>query len=92
MAGQKVRNRKVNGDIFKEYLKNRGYSIKYVSEKTDITEKTIKRCLDDGAMSVGMVLNICYFLDEKASVLFGKDETEKWALSMSYLLDNENVE
>jgi len=85
MANQKVRNRSVDSDIFKNYLKNRGLSVKDVCSKTSLSEKTLKRCLEDGFMSIGIVLDICYALDDGADNLFGEDTSPSWQKSLGYL-------
>lgn len=89
MANQKVRNRQIDSDIFKQYLKEHSLSVKDISSKTGIAEKTLKRCLDDKCMSIGIVLDICKILDENAIALFGEDDSSQWRTMLSYLTSEE---
>ena len=85
MANKRAAKRSIDPDIFREYAKNNGMSLKEIAEKAGMNERTMQRCMHDGEMTVTMVVEVCSLLDQNADVLFGPDDSSRWNRLVSYL-------
>ena len=89
MANRMVPKRQIDAEVFKRYIHNRNISIRDLGEMTDITEKTLRRCLVDGEMTITVVLEMCYFFNTTANTLFGPDKSATWYQSIYFLTQTE---
>lgn len=85
MANKRVPRRRVDGETFRNYLKSRSMSIKEIAERTDISERTIRRGLSDKEFTATIVLELCHFFRENADTLFGPDDSRGWNENINYL-------
>lgn len=77
--------RKVNVEVFKSYLKSRDLSITQLSNLAESSEKTIKRGLKDGYVTLGVAIDLCRVLQCNFIELFGEDDSPQWKKSMVML-------
>ena len=74
--------RSVDPEVFKAYLKSRNMSVSTLAAISASSEKTIKRCLKDRSVTLGVALDLCQSLDCNFITLFGEDESDKWKKTM----------
>jgi len=74
--------RHVDAEIFKSYLKSKNMSIGMLANLSESSEKTIKRCLKDGSVTLGVALDLCQTLQCNFIDLFGEDESSMWKKTM----------
>lgn len=74
--------RSVDPEVFKAYLKSRNMSISTLAAISASSEKTIKRCLKDGEVTLGVALDLCQSLECNFITLFGEDSSDKWKKTM----------
>ena len=77
--------RKVNVDIFKSYLKSRDTSVTQLANLAESSEKTIKRCLKEECVTLGVAIDLCRVLECSFIDLFGEDESPQWKKTMIML-------
>lgn len=88
MANQKTKKIPVNKQRFMEVLKYRNCSIRKLGDEYDKiqrTEKTIRRCLDQGAMPLDLLDNISKYLDVHPDYLSGVYDLKANQIEDSYL-------
>lgn len=88
MANQKTKKVLVNKQRFMEVLKLRNCSIRKLGNAYDEiqrTEKTIRRCLDEGAMPPDLLDNIAKYLDVHPDYLSGVYDLKADRIEDSYL-------
>lgn len=88
MANQKTKKVPVNKQIFMEILKVKNCSIRKLGDAYDEiqrTEKTIRRCLDQGAMPSDLLDNISKYLDVHPDYLSGVYDLKADHIEDSYL-------
>jgi hypothetical protein len=88
MANQKTKKVLVNKQRFMEVLKLRNCSIRKLGDAYDEiqrTEKTIRRCLDEGAMPPDLLDNIAKYLDVHPNYLSGVYDLKADRIEDSYL-------
>lgn len=88
MANQKTKKVPVNKQRFMEVLKLRNCSIRKLGDaydKIQRTEKTIRRCLDEGAMPPDLLDNIAKYLDVHPDYLSGVYDLKADRIEDSYL-------
>lgn len=74
--------RHINVDVFKDFIKSRGLSVTTLANLSESSEKTIKRSLKDGYVTLGVGIDLCRTLDCDFDELFGPDESSEWKKSM----------
>lgn len=74
--------RHVDVDTFKSFIKSRGLSTTTLANLSESSEKTIKRCLKDGYVTLGVGIDLCRTLDCDFIELFGPDDSPEWKKSM----------
>ena len=85
MGNKRVPRRQVRKEVFTKYLKDRSISIKELAAETEISERTIRRGLDEGELTPTIVLEICHFFRDDADTLFGSDKSRGWTMNLKYL-------
>lgn len=86
MASQAVIKRHVDPDIFKAYIKEHGVSIRQLGNLCEANEKTIRRMLQDRAVTLNVALDICKFFNCNFNQIFGPDKSPEWKKSMVDIL------
>ena len=74
--------RHVDPETFKAYLKSRNMSVTMLATLAESSEKTIKRCLKDETVTLGVALDLCQTLECNFDTLFGVDESDVWKRTM----------
>ena len=77
--------RNINPEVFKSYLASRNMSISTLAAISESSEKTIRRCLKDRQVTLGVALDLCQSLECNFVTLFGEDSSEKWKRTMTKL-------
>jgi plasmid maintenance system antidote protein VapI len=86
MANKAVIKRHVDPDIFKNYIKNRGVSIRQLGTLCDSHEKTIRRMLQTREVTLNVALDLCKYFDCNFNEIFGPDTSPEWKKSMVDIL------
>jgi len=71
--------RKIDKDIFLKFIAERNISLRSLDRNCNVTDKTIRRALDYGLISISSAINICLYLNCSFDEAFGKDSSEEWA-------------
>lgn len=74
--------RHVDANVFKEFLKNKGLSITTLANLAESSEKTIKRSVKEGYVTLGVGIDLCRTLNCSFDELFGPDTSPEWKRSM----------
>lgn len=74
--------RRIDVNTFKRFLKFKGLTVSTLSNLSESSEKTIKRCLRDGYVTLGVGIDLCRTLDCDFIELFGPDDSPEWKKSM----------
>ena len=74
--------RKINVNTFKDYLKSRNMSVTQLANLAESSEKTIKRCIKDGYVTLGVGIDLCRVLECSFIDLFGDDDSPEWKKTM----------
>ena len=82
MGTRAVVKRHLNPDIFKEYLKSHGVSIKQLGVLCITNERTIRRCIKDEEVTLPIALDLCGYFGCNFNQLFGPDESPEWKKAM----------
>lgn len=88
MANRVVLKRHVDPDIFKNFLKERNISIRQLGIYCDANERSIRRMLKTGSVSLTIAMDICQFFHVDFDEIFGPDTTDEWTSAKDFL---ENV-
>ncbi|CAI9393113.1 MULTISPECIES: hypothetical protein [Bacillaceae] len=89
MGNKKARKVPINKERFIEVLKHRSCSIRKLGEayeEIERTEKTIRRCLDDGEMPPDLLDRIAKYLDVHPDYLSGAYDEKADKIENEYLL------
>lgn len=86
MASNAVIKRHVDPDIFKNYIKSRGISIRQLGSLCEANERTIRRMLQDGSVTLNVALDLCKCFDCNFDQIFGCDESPEWKKAMTDIL------
>jgi len=86
MSSKAVVKRHVDPDIFKNFIKERGVSIRQLGSLCETNERTIRRMLQDEEVTLNIGLDLCTYLDCSFDQLFGRDESPEWRNSMVTIL------
>ena len=86
MSNRAVIKRHVDPDIFKEFLKSKGLSIRQLDSLCETTERTIRRMLRDQEITLTVALDICRCFDCNFNEIFGPDKSPEWKKSMVDIL------
>ena len=78
--------RHVDPDVFTEFIKSKGLSIRQLELYCDCSEKTIRRALKQEEISLNVGLDICQHLECSFDDAFGKDESDKWKEAVIFTL------
>lgn len=82
MGNRAVVKRHVDPDIFKEYIKNQGVTIRQLGSLCASNEKTIRRMLKDQEVTLTVALDLCTYFDCDFETLFGPDNSDSWHRSV----------
>ena len=74
--------RHVDVNTFKRFIKFKGLTVSTLANLSESSEKTIKRCLKDGYVTLGVGIDLCRTLDCSFIELFGPDDSPEWKKSM----------
>ena len=74
--------RHVDVNTFKAFIKSKGLSTTTLANLSESSEKTIKRCLKEGYVTLGVGIDLCRTLDCDFVTLFGPDDSPEWKKSM----------
>lgn len=78
--------RHVNPEVFKEFIKSKGLSIRQLEMYCDCSEKTIRRALKQESISLNVALDICQHFDCDFNEIFGPDESDGWKDAVRFTL------
>lgn len=85
MLNRVSKKRNIDADIFKRFLKSRETSIRQIGRETDITERTIRRNIQEGCVTITTALILCDYFNTDCNTMFGPDDSSNWTLVKSYL-------
>ena len=86
MANRVVVRRHVDPDIFKNYIKSQGVSIRQLGSLCQANEKTIRRMLQDKEVTLNVALDLCAYFNCNFNQIFGPDTSPEWKRSMVNIL------
>lgn len=86
MSNRAVIKRHLDPDIFKNYIKSQGVSIRQLDNLCETTERTIRRMLKDEEITLTVALDICRCFDCNFNEIFGPDTSPEWKRSMVDIL------
>ena len=86
MGNRAVVKRHVDPDIFKEYIKSRGVTIRQLGSLCESNERTIRRMLKDQEVTLTVALDLCTYFDCNFDELFGPDDSNSWRGSVVTIL------
>lgn len=86
MASAAIAKRSVDPDIFKEFLKSKGVSIRQLGSLCETNERTIRRMLQDKEVTLNVALDLCSYFDCNFIDLFGEDNSDQWKNSVVRIL------
>lgn len=86
MANTVVVRRHVDPDIFKDFIKSRGVSIRQLGSFCQANEKTIRRMLLDREVTLNVALDLCAYFNCNFNQIFGPDTSPEWKKSMVDIL------
>ena len=86
MANKVVVKRHVDPDIFKNYIKSQGVSIRQLGSLCQANEKTIRRMLQDREVTLNVALDLCAYFNCNFNQIFGPDMSPEWKKSMVDIL------
>lgn len=78
--------RHVDPEVFNEFIKSKGLSIRQLELYCDCSEKTIRRALKQEEISLNVGLDICQHLKCNFDQAFGKDDSESWKEAVIFTL------
>ena len=78
--------RHVDPEVFNEFIKSKGLSIRQLELYCDCSEKTIRRALKQEEISLNVGLDICQHLKCNFDQVFGKDDSESWKEAVIFTL------
>lgn len=87
MASNAVIKRHVDPDIFKNYIKSRGISIRQLGSLCEANERTIRRMLQDKSVTLNVALDLCKCFGCNFDQIFGSDESPEWKKAMTDILE-----
>lgn len=88
MANRVVLKRHVDPDIFKQYIKTQGLSIRQLEPYIGVSEKTIRRSLQQEEFTLNIALQICQYFECDFDEIFGPDRSERWRQAAIFILKN----
>lgn len=86
MASRSITKRHVDPDIFKDYIKSRGVSIRQLGSLCETNERTIRRMLQDREVTLNVALDLAIFFDCNFDALFGLDDNRRWKDSVATIM------
>lgn len=78
--------RHVDPEIFKEFIKSKGVSIRHLQIYCDCSEKTIRRALLQESITLNVALDICQYFKCDFDDIFGPDDSDKWKEAVVFML------
>ena len=78
-----VVKRHLDPDIFKQYIKSRGVSIRQLGDLCATNERTIRRCIKDKEITLSIALDLCAYFQCDFNQIFGPDTSLEWKRSMT---------
>jgi DNA-binding XRE family transcriptional regulator len=85
MANRVSLKRHVDPDIFKEFIKSKGMSIRQLGIYCDANERTIRRMLDQRQVTLTIAFDICQVFDCDFNDIFGPDDSNEWKEAKNFL-------
>ena len=71
--------RKIDKDIFLKFIAEHNISLRSLDRNSNVTDRTLRRALDYGLISISSAINVCLYLNCTFDEAFGKDPSEEWA-------------
>ena len=78
MSNNTVVKRHLDPDIFKDFLKDHNTSIRQLGGLCAANERTIRRCVKDEEVTLGVALDLCNYFNCDFNQLFGPDDSYSW--------------
>lgn len=82
MGNRATVKRHLDPDIFKNYLKEQGVSIRQLGSLCNTNERTIRRCIKDEEITLTVALDLCAYFGCNFNTIFGPDNSPQWKKSM----------
>ena len=79
--------RHVDPDIFKNYIKEKGLSIRQLGDYCNTTERTIRRMVNDQEVTLNVAIDLCNYFHCNFDDIFGPDESEQWGYTKNRILN-----
>ena len=86
MASNAVIRRHVDPDIFKNFIKSKGVSIRQLGSLCETNERSIRRMLQDREVTLNVALDLCKYFDCNFNDIFGPDNSLDWKKSVVDIL------
>lgn len=86
MASNAVIRRHVDPDIFKNFIKSKGVSIRQLGSLCETNERSIRRMLQDREVTLNVALDLCKCFDCNFNDIFGPDNSLDWKKSVVDIL------
>lgn len=83
-----VFKRHVDPDIFKDFLKSRDISIRQLGSLCATNERTIRRILQDGEITLNVALDLSRYFDADFETMFGVDDSVRWRNAVVHIIKN----
>ena len=80
--------RYINPEIFKDFLKSRGVSIRQLGSLCDTSERTIRRILKDEEITLTVALDLSRYFETDFETMFGPDDSKRWKNAMVHIMKN----
>lgn len=88
MPNKVVLKRHVDPDIFKAFIKAQGLSIRQIEPYTGVSERTIRRGLQQEEFTLNIALQLCQYFECDFDEIFGPDHSERWRQTATFVLKN----
>lgn len=85
---QAVFKRRIDPDIFKAFIKSKGVSIRQLGSLCATNEKTIRRILQDGEVTLNVALDLSRYFDTDFETMFGVDDSRRWRNAVIHIIKN----
>lgn len=86
MASRSIKKRHIDPEHFKNFIKERGLSIRQLGNVCETNERSIRRILQDKEVTLNIALDLCIYLDCTFDDLFGPDDSPQWHQSVVTIL------
>ena len=88
MSNKATFKRRINPDIFKAFIKERGVSIRQIGDLCDTNERTIRRILKDEEITLTVALDLSRYFETDFETMFGPDNSTRWKRAVVHIIKN----